>query len=257
MPKWSNKWGVTARLLDPAKLSRLSGRIQQEFEDCFVMETTAERARFNMIQQQIRPWEVLDDRVLETMAEVRREAFVPDAYQGLAYADIEVPIGASTCMLAPKVVGRMLQALDVQPGDRALEIGTGTGYVAACLSRLGAKVIGLEIDAALAAAARERLAALGLESIEVREGDGLAASVAGGPFDVIAVTGSMPTEASLPLLQGQLAPGGRLFCILGVDPVMEAVLITRVGERDFRREGLFETSTLALVNAVERDEFEF
>jgi protein-L-isoaspartate(D-aspartate) O-methyltransferase len=221
------------------------------------METTAERARFNMIQQQIRPWDVLDDRVLEAMAEVRREAFVPDAYQGLAYADIEIPIGQSACMLAPKVVGRMLQALDVQPGDRVLEIGTGTGYVAACFSRLGGKVISLEIDAALAAEARDRLATSGIQSIEIRQADALAAPVEGGPFDIIAVTGSMPTEASLPLLQGQLAAGGRLFCILGVEPVMEALLVTRVGERDFRREGLFETCTLALANAVEPNGFEF
>ncbi len=221
------------------------------------MEITAERARFNMIQQQIRPWDVLDDQVLEAMSEVRREAFVPDAYQGLAYADIEIPIGEGSCMLAPKVVGRMLQALAVQPGDRVLEIGTGTGYVAACLSRLGGKVVGLEIDATLADEARERLAGLGLESVEIRQGDALAGPVEGGPFDVIAVTGSMPTEASLPLLQGQLAPGGRLFCIVGTEPVMEALLLTRVGDRGFRREGLFETATLALKNAAEANAFEF
>jgi protein-L-isoaspartate(D-aspartate) O-methyltransferase len=221
------------------------------------METIAERARFNMIQQQIRPWDVLDDRVLEAMAEVRREAFVPDAYQGLAYADIEIPIGEGACMLAPKVVGRMLQALDVQPGKRVLQIGTGTGYVSACLDRLGGRVIGVELDAGLADEARERLADLGFESIEIRTGDALSEPVEGGPFDLIAVTGSMPTEAALPLLQGQLARGGRLFCILGVEPVMEALLVTRVGERDFSREGLFETSTLALKNAVEASGFEF
>lgn len=221
------------------------------------MEITAERARFNMIQQQIRPWDVLDDQVLEAMSEVRREAFVPDAYQGLAYADIEIPIGEGSCMLAPKVVGRMLQALAVQPGDRVLEIGTGTGYVAACLSRLGASVTGLEIDAALVADARKRLDGVGLESVQLREGDALAGPVQGGPFDVIAVTGSMPTQESLPLLQGQLAPGGRLFCIVGMDPVMEALLITRVGERDFRREALFETSTLALANAAAPNGFDF
>jgi protein-L-isoaspartate(D-aspartate) O-methyltransferase len=221
------------------------------------METTAERARFNMIQQQIRPWDVLDDRVLDVMAEVRREAFVPDAYQGLAYADIEIPIGQATCMLAPRVVGRMLQALDVQPGDRVLEIGTGTGYVTACLGRLGGQVISVEVDADLASEARSRLSDLGPDSIQVQPGDALAGPVEGGPFDVIAVTGSMPTEASVPMLQGQLAPGGRLFCILGEAPAMEAVLITRVGERDMRREGLFETSAPALVNAIEPDGFEF
>jgi protein-L-isoaspartate(D-aspartate) O-methyltransferase len=221
------------------------------------MEITAESARFNMIQQQVRPWDVLDDQVLEAMSEVRREAFVPDAYQGLAYADIEIPIGEGSCMLAPKVVGRMLQALAVRPGDRVLEIGTGTGYVAACLSRLGGKVVGLEIDATLADEARARLAGLGLESVEIRQGDGLAGPLEGGPFDAIAVTGSMPTDASLRLLQGQLAPGGRLFCIVGTEPVMEASLLTRVGYRGFRREALFETTTLALKNAAEANAFEF
>ncbi|QVL47799.1 MAG: protein-L-isoaspartate O-methyltransferase [Thiocapsa sp.] len=221
------------------------------------MDIAAERARFNMIQQQVRPWNVLDDRVLEAMAQIRREAFVPDAYQGLAYADIEIPIGEDSCMLAPKVVGRMLQALDVKPGERVLEIGAGTGYVSACLERLGGRVIGVEIDAGLADEARARLAGLGIESIEIRTGDALSEPVEGGPFDVIAVTGSMPTEAALPLLKGQLAKGGRLFCILGVEPAMEAVLITRIGERDFPRAGLFETSTLALQNAVVADAFEF
>ncbi|MCG6896710.1 MAG: protein-L-isoaspartate O-methyltransferase [Thiocapsa sp.] len=222
------------------------------------METAAERARFNMVQQQIRPWDVLDDRVLEAMASVRRESFVPDAYQGLAYADIEIPIDESQSMLPPKVVGRMLQALAVKPGDRVLEIGTGTGYVTACLSQLGKRVISIEYNPGLASEARARLASAGLESVvEVREGDGLAGPVEGGPFDVIAVTGSMPTEAALPMLQGQLAAGGRLFCILGVAPVMEAVLITRVAEGDFRRAGLFETCTPPLANVVEPDGFEF
>lgn len=222
------------------------------------MDTAAERARFNMVQQQIRPWDVLDDRVLEAMASLRREAFVPDAYQGLAYADIEIPIGESQSMLPPKVVGRMLQSLAVRPGDRVLEIGTGTGYVTACLGQLAKRVISIERDPGLASEARARLDGLGLGSrVEVREGDALAAPISGGPFDAIAVTGSMPTEAALPLLEGQLAVGGRLFCILGSAPVMEAVLIERVGQRDFRREGLFETSVPPLANAAEPEGFTF
>lgn len=219
------------------------------------MDTSAERARFNMIQQQIRPWGVLDDRVLEVMAEVRREAFVPDAYQGLAYADIEIPLGETTAMLAPKIVARMLQALAVQPGERVLQIGTGTGYVTACLSQLGGQVTAIEIDDALAAAAREHLAGLGIDRVEVREGDGLSDPLPGGPFDVIAVTGSMPTDTALPRLQERLAPGGRLFCILGTEPVMEAVLITRVGEQGVRREALFETLVQPLANVTEPDAF--
>lgn len=221
------------------------------------MDTSFELARFNMIQQQIRPWDVLDERALEVMASVAREVFVPDAYRGLAYADIEIPIGEGSNMLAPKVVGRLLQALDVQPGDKVLEIGTGTGYVTVCLSRLGGRVTSIEIDAALATGARERLTALKFAGIEVRDGDGLAGPSAEGPFNVIAITGSMPTDGSLPMLQDQLAVGGRLFCIIGEAPVMEAILITRLGGQHCSRERLFETCVPSLVNVMEPEGFVF
>ncbi|BCU07380.1 protein-L-isoaspartate O-methyltransferase family protein [Allochromatium tepidum] len=221
------------------------------------MDNSSELARFNMIRQQIRPWGVLDDRVLEVMGAVERERFVPDAYRALAYADIEIPNSNGTLMLAPKVVGHLLQALAVQPGDRALEIGTGSGYVAACLSRLGARVISLEIDPAQAAEAAERLEALKFDWVEVREGDGLAGPVSGGPFDAIAVKGSMPTEDALPMLRDQLTIGGRLFCILGTAPAMECVRVTRVGRYDYRRESLFEVEVAPLRNAPEPAGFEF
>jgi protein-L-isoaspartate(D-aspartate) O-methyltransferase len=210
-----------------------------------------------MIQQQVRPWWVLDDRVLDVMAAIGRERFVPDAYQGLAYADIEVPIAEGRAMLAPKVVGRMLQALNVQPGDKVLEIGSGTGYVTACLSRLGGRVVGVETDPELAAGARERLAALGLTRVEILEADALAGPTTGAPFNVIAVNGSLPSPDPLALLEDQLALGGRLFCIVGEGPVMEARLVTRVGARDFRRENLFETVAPALPQVPEPQGFEF
>ncbi|MFD2111213.1 protein-L-isoaspartate O-methyltransferase family protein [Thiorhodococcus fuscus] len=221
------------------------------------MEESIELARFNMIQQQIRPWGVLDDRALEAMTEIPREPFVPDAYLGLAYSDIEIPIGSAASMLAPRIVGHLLQALAVKPGDKVLEIGTGSGYVSACLSWLGARVFSLEIDATLAAEARERLAALKFERIEIREADGLAGPVADGPFEAIAVTGSMPTDASLDMLKDQLAIGGRLFCVIGEDPLMHAILITRLSKRDFRRQPLFETSVPALRNVTEPAGFAF
>ncbi|MTW21793.1 protein-L-isoaspartate O-methyltransferase family protein [Allochromatium palmeri] len=221
------------------------------------MDNSSELARFNMIQQQIRPWGVLDDRVLEVMGTIEREHFVPDAYRALAYADIEIPNSNGTLMLAPKVVGHLLQALAVQPGDRALEIGTGSGYVAACLSRLGARVISLEIDPAQAAETAERLEALKFDWVEVREGDGLAGPVSGAPFDAIAVKGSMPTEDALPMLREQLTIGGRLFCILGTAPAMECVRVTRVGRNDYRRESLFEVEVPPLHNAPEPVGFEF
>lgn len=220
------------------------------------METSTEHARFNMIQQQIRPWGVLDERVLDVMSGLQREAFVPDAYRGLAYADIEIPIGEGSCMLPPKLVGRMLQALRIEPGDKALEIGTGTGYMTACLRNLGARVTSVEIDPALAAEANERLIALKMKSIDVREADGLASAIPGGPYNAIAITGSMPTDDALPRFQEQLAIGGRLCCILGTEPVMQCVLITREGKSDVRREVLLETSVPPLRNVVEPETFE-
>jgi len=221
------------------------------------MNASSERARFNMIEQQIRPWDVLDERVLSVMAELKRELFVPDAYQGLAYADIEIPIGRNTSMLAPKVVGRMLQALDVRPDDKVLEIGTGTGYTTACLARLGGRVVGIEIDPELAAAARERTGAMGLSRVEVLTGDAMAGPVEGGPFDVIAVTGSLPDETALSMLRKQLARGGRLFAVVGGEPLMRAVLETLLVSGDVRRKLLFETCVPRLRNAPEPARFVF
>lgn len=221
------------------------------------METDSDRARFNMIHQQIRPWDVLDERVLGVMEEIRREPFVPDAYQGLAYADIEVPLGQGRGLMAPKVVGRMLQSLAVQPGERVLEVGSGTGYVTVCLCRLGGQVVGAEPDPALAAAARRHLAELDCPGATILELDALAGPTPGGPFQVIAVNGSLPDGDSLGPLEDQLAVGGRLFCIVGEPPVMQARLITRVGARDFRREGLVETSAPPLAERSRAQGFVF
>ena len=221
------------------------------------MQSPTERMRFNMIEQQVRPWDVLDPRVLAVMGELPRESFVPDAYRGLAYADTEIPLGDGSLMLAPKVVGRMLQALSVQPGDKVLEIGTGTGYVTACLAGLGGRVHSVEIDPELADAARERIAALDLGQVEVETGDGLAEPFSDGPFDVIAVTGSMPTAEPLAMLRQQLSEGGRLFAVVGEPPLMEAILETHLDAGDVRREVLFETSVPALRNVPEPQRFAF
>ncbi|MBK1700431.1 protein-L-isoaspartate O-methyltransferase family protein [Thiococcus pfennigii] len=217
----------------------------------------SDRARFNMVQQQIRPWGVIDERVLTALAEVPRESFVPDAYRSLAYADIEVPIAAGRQMLAPKIIGRLLQAVQAQPGDKALVIGAENGYLAACLAHLGARVVGLEDDPALAQEAEARLAASAVPGVEVRVGDGLIDPVPGGPFDVIVVTGSLPTDAPLAALQTQLAARGRLFAVVGRPPLMEALLVTRTAMGDFRREALFETRSAPLARAPESDVFVF
>jgi protein-L-isoaspartate(D-aspartate) O-methyltransferase len=160
-------------------------------------------------------------------------------------------------MLAPKVVARMLQALDVQPVDKILEIGTGTGYLTACLALLGGRVLSMEIHAPLAEQARATLEGLKLRRLQVQVGDGLAGPAEGGPFDVIAVTGSLPGDKALAALQEQLAPGGRLFAIVGDEPVMEALLLTRAEGGDLRRQTLFETSVPALEKAPEPERFVF
>jgi len=221
------------------------------------MQSPSERMRFNMIEQQVRPWDVLDPRVLAVMGELPRESFVPPAYRGLAYADTEIPLGEDSTMLPPKVVGRMLQALSVRDGDKVLEIGTGTGYVTACLAALGGHVHSIEIDPELAEAARVRLTALASGRVEIETGDGLAEPFADAPFDAIAVTGSMPTDESLAMLRQQLAAGGRLFAILGEPPLMEALLETRLASGDVRRRVLFETSVPPLRNVPEPERFAF
>jgi len=221
------------------------------------MDQPFAQARFNMIHQQVRPWGVLDERVLDALDRVPRERFVPTAYLSLAFADIDIPIGDGQHMLAPKLVGRLLQAVAVKPGERALEIGTGTGYLAACLAHLGARVLSMEIDPGLAAEARERLAAQGFGQAEVRVADGLAGPVAGGPFDVLVVTGSLPSEDGLTGLRQQLTLGGRLFAVVGEAPAMAALLITRVGTADYRRESLFETCIDPMANAAAPERFVF
>ncbi len=221
------------------------------------MELSTELARFNMIEQQIRPWEVLDRRVLHLMGSIPRELFVPEAYRNLAYADVEIPIGSGQTMLAPRIVGRMLQALAVRSQEKVLEIGAGTGYLTACLARLGANLVSLELRPELLEAARRNLAAMGAPSAEIRQGDGLAVIPDESPFDAIAITGSLPSEELLPRLQMQLRVGGRLFVVVGEDPLMEALLITRVSETGYSREALFETSIPALDNAPEPRRFQF
>jgi protein-L-isoaspartate(D-aspartate) O-methyltransferase len=198
------------------------------------MEQSNAQARFNMVEQQVRPWDVLDRRVLEVMSEMPRERFVPDAYRGLAYADIEVPIGEGQAMMPPRLVGRMLQALNPQPGGKALEVGTGTGYFTACLAALTGTVVSLELDAALLEQARTNLETVGVRA-ELRQGDALAGAPEGGPFDTIAVTGSVPEEDAVNGLLDALADGGRLFVVVGEAPMMEAVLITRVGRAELTR----------------------
>jgi protein-L-isoaspartate(D-aspartate) O-methyltransferase len=200
------------------------------------MNTTAtvmNQARFNMIEQQIRPWEVLDAQVLELLERVRREDFVPSAHRALAYADMELPLGGGSheVMLAPKVQAKLVQDLQIQATDRVLEIGTGSGYTTALLAQLAANVTSLEIDPELAKQATQLLQAAGITNAQVRAADacanGFAACQTGGPFDAIVLGGSV---AEVPAeLTALLAEGGRLIAIVGQAPMMRATLITRRG----------------------------
>jgi protein-L-isoaspartate(D-aspartate) O-methyltransferase len=219
-----------------------------------------EFARRQMIDQQVRAWEVLDARVLDAMSLVRREAFVPPGQRDLAFADMAVPLPYGQAMLPPKLEGRILQALATSPSDRALEIGTGSGHFAACLGRLAASVRSIEILPELAQAARERLFEQGAHNVTVETGDGMAlgdaaGDYADGSFHVIALTGSLPVYDNR--FERLLAEGGRLFAIVGSGPLMEARLITRVGPEEWLHESLFETSAPPLVHAPEAPRFVF
>ncbi len=216
---------------------------------------TLEQARFNMVQQQVRPWDVLDQRVLDLLQQIPRDQFVPTEYRNLAYADIETPIGNGQRMMFPRIEGRMLQALDIRPDDRILEIGTGSGYVTACLAKLGGEVISLDIRPEFTEQARSRLEAQGIKNVELRSDDGLAGRTEGGPFDVIAVTGSLPESPES--LERQLNLDGRLFAVIGQAPTMEATLVTRVGEESWRSEEVFETVLAPLENLPSRSQFHF
>ena len=191
-----------------------------------------DKARFNMIEQQIRPWEVRDAKVLALLGELKREDFVPEAYQPVALADLEVPLGQGEgqCMLAPKVEARLLQDLALQPGDSVLEIGTGSGYLAALMARQCARVVSLEIDPALAQQARANLQAAGVKNVEVRVADAcadqFAACNAGAPFDAIVLGGSV-AEVPQELLS-LLKTGGRLWAVVGRAPAMRATLVRAV-----------------------------
>jgi len=190
-----------------------------------------EKARFNMIEQQIRPWEVLDPDVLALLGELKREQFVPAAYQSMALADMEIPLSTPAreglCMLAPKVEARALQDLALQPTDNVLEIGTGSGYMAALMSKLCARVLSLEIDPVLARQARENLQRAGITNVEVKETDAaahrFAACASAAPYDAIILSGSV-AEVPADLLE-LLKTGGRLWTVVGHEPVMRATIV--------------------------------
>ncbi len=203
-----------------------------------VMNPAMEAARRQMIDQQVRTWDVLDPRVLEALAAVPREKFVPEAYRGVAFADTRIPIGHGQFMLTPALEGRILQAIAPSRGERTLEIGTGSGFFAACLAHLSGAVDSIEIHADLAAGAARAFAEQGIAGVSIETGDAFRSDF-DATYEVVAITGSLP--APEPRFERALAPGGRMFVVIGAAPIMEARLVTRTGEDSWLSEALFET----------------
>jgi protein-L-isoaspartate(D-aspartate) O-methyltransferase len=214
-----------------------------------------EQARFNMVEQQIRPWNVLDLSVLELLSVVKREAFVPAAYQDLAFADMEIPLGHGQCMLAPRLEARLLQDLAVRAHESVLEIGTGSGYMAALLAHRAHKVTSLELSSDLVNTARANLRNAGVQNVDVKQADGTALTPADGSFDVIVLSGSV-TEVPQALLQ-MLKVGGRLAAVVGSDPVMCATFVTRTSATDFRTTQPWDCDAPRLQNFPEPSKFQF
>lgn len=211
-------------------------------------------ARSQMVEQQVRSWDVLDPRVLSVLGEVPRENFVPERYRRLAFADTAIPLGHGQVMMAPKVEGRVLQALDLRADDTILEIGTGSGFLTACLARLGGSLTSLEIHEPLSARAAQRLDTADVRGVTLEVADASMLEER-ARYDAIAVTPSLPVYD--PRFEQALRVGGRLFVVVGAAPVMEARLVTRIASAEWTVESLFETVVPPMVNAVQADTFEW
>ena len=226
-------------------------------------QISLDQARFNMIEQQIRPWEVLDAQVLALLNTVKREDFVPAAHKALAFVDMELPLTQPAvegqAMLAPRLEGRLLQDLAIKPTDKVLEIGAGSGYMAALLASLAQRVVSLEIDESLAKMARDNLQKAGFTNVDVRFADAAASNFAAcateGPWDVILLSGSVAEVP--PALMALLATGGRLAAVVGQEPMMRATFITRTGEAAFATSQPWDTVAPRLRNMPEASQFRF
>jgi protein-L-isoaspartate(D-aspartate) O-methyltransferase len=214
-----------------------------------------EQARFNMVEQQIRTWEVLDAQVLDLLFRVKREQFVPPQHRDLAFADLEVPLGHGEAMMQPKVEARILQELAIEPHEAVYEVGTGSGYLTALLASRGRHVTSVEFHGDLKARAAASLQGAGISNVTLLEGDGAQAPLSESAFDVIVLTGSTPVLPQAFL--ARLSPGGRIFAVLGDPPVMKAVIVRQPVAGDFQHVELFETLLKPLVNAAQPPRFRF
>jgi protein-L-isoaspartate(D-aspartate) O-methyltransferase len=219
------------------------------------MSINLEQARYNMIEQQVRTWEVLDPAVLDALREVPREDFVPGRYRRLAFSDLRIPLPHDQTMMKPVEEGRMLQSLQIEPGQRVLEIGTGSGFTAACLAHLGAEVVSVELHEDLADSARNKLERLQIEGVEIACADALGDFEPEAAFDALVITASV---AEVPeLFLGWVRDAGRLFAVRGHSPAMEAVCLTKISAEHWHAESLFETDLPRLVGAEDKPVFEF
>ncbi len=214
-----------------------------------------ETARKQMVECQIRTWEVYDPQVLDLMERAPREDFVPAAYRNLAYADLNVPLSQGQVMMQPKMEARLLQALDVQPTDKVLEVGTGSGYLTWLLANLGREVISVEIDPVLSAQAEKTLNSHGIKNATLEVGDAARGWDQHAPYDVILITGSLPLFPQV--YQNSLNVGGRMVAVVGASPAMDVLLVRRTAENSYTRETLFETDLPPLKNAQAPASFVF
>ena len=214
-----------------------------------------EQARYNMIEKQIRPWEVLDQETLELFDRIHREDFIPDEYRALALSDINIPLLHGQVTMAPKVEARLLQGLNIQKHEKVLEIGTGCGYLTALLACRGESVLSVDIFSEFTQLAQPKLTSYGLANVRLATGDAINGWDEAAPYDVIVVTGSVPVLSDV--YHRQLNINGRLFVIVGTSPVMEARVITRIGDAEFSSESLFETDLPPLIGAQAGPTFKF
>ena len=214
-----------------------------------------EKARFNMIEQQIRPWDVLDDTILSLLQRIKREEYVPEAYRAMAFMDLEIPLGQGESMLSPKVEARLVQELHIKPSDKVLEVGTGSGYMTALLASLAGHVHSVEIIPEFSQAAAQKLAAHDFNNVTCEVGDAARGWQKHAPYDVIVVTGSLPVLP--PEFVAQLKPGGRLLAFIGLAPAMQARLTRLIEPGVVDSEVIFETDVRALRNATQPALFAF
>ncbi|MGA9574237.1 MAG: protein-L-isoaspartate O-methyltransferase [Lysobacterales bacterium] len=219
------------------------------------MSMNFDQARFNMVEQQVRPWEVLDERVLELLEKTHREDFVPVRYRKMAFTDMAIPLDNSQSMMKPVVEGRLLQSLELKPDETVLEIGTGSGFITACLAQLAQHVVSVDTFEQFTSEVATKLKEKDIQNVELETGNVMTGWQPEHAHDVLVVTGSVPTIPDH--FRGWVNPGGRIFVVCGDEPAMEAMLLTKLNATEWREESLFETDLARLIDAEKAPEFEF